>query len=96
MLFSVSNLVISDAFPPEIQSLAGGVFNQVAQFGNCVGLAVTAVIAASVTEQSTGTTASEAQMDGYRAAFWAVFASTGTVLVVTFIGFRKLGVIGVS
>lgn len=94
VLFSVCNLVISDAFPPEIQSLAGGVFNEVAQFGNSVGLAVTAAIAASVTEHSASTSEREALMDGFRAAFWTVFASTGMVMLVTFIGFRKIGIIG--
>lgn len=96
VLFSVSSLVISDAFPPEIQSLAGGVFNEVAQFGNSVGLAVTAVIAASVTEHSSQLAEKEALMEGFRAAFWTVFASTGMVLVVTFLGFRKIGIIGKS
>lgn len=94
VLFSVCNLVISDAFPPEVQSLAGGVFNQVAQFGNSVGLAVTAVIAASVTERSAATSEREALMDGFRAAFWTIFASTGMVMLVTFVGFRKIGIIG--
>lgn len=95
VLFSVCNLVISDAFPPEIQSLAGGVFNEVAQFGNSVGLAVTAAIAASVTEHSPpGASEREALMDGFRAAFWTVFASTGMVMLVTFVGFRKIGIIG--
>lgn len=94
VLFSVSNLVISDAFPPEIQSLAGGVFSEVAQFGNSVGLAVTAAISASVTEHTTKVVEKEALMDGFRAAFWMVFASTGMVLVVTFLGFRKIGIIG--
>ncbi|CAN8098562.1 unnamed protein product [Discula destructiva] len=94
VLFSVSNLVISDAFSPETQSLSGSVFNVVAQFGNSVGLAVTAAIAASVTKHSTDPSPTLAQMDGYRAAFWTVFASTGTVLVVTLLGFRKVGVLG--
>ncbi|KAK7729654.1 hypothetical protein SLS53_009225 [Cytospora paraplurivora] len=94
VLFSVSSLVISDAFPPEIQSLAGGVFSEVAQLGNSVGLAVTAAIAASVTEHSTKTVEKEMLMDGFRAAFWTVFASTGMVLVVTLVGFRKIGIIG--
>lgn len=93
VLFSVSNLVISDAFPPETQSLAGSVFNVVAQFGNSVGLAVTAAIAASVTAHSTKSSSTAAQMEGYRAAFWTVFASTGTVLIVTLVGFRKVGVL---
>lgn len=91
----MSNLVISDAFPAEVQSLAGGVFNVVAQFGNSVGLAVTAAIAASVTEHSApGTDSRTAQMEGYRAAFWTVFASTGAVIVVTLVGFRKIGILG--
>lgn len=94
VLFSVSALVISDAFPPEVQSLAGGVFNEVAQFGNSVGLAVFAAIAASVTEHSTDTGEKEALLDGFRAAFWSIFASTCMVLVVTAIGFRKIGIIG--
>ncbi|KAK6841449.1 hypothetical protein PG987_002309 [Apiospora arundinis] len=84
---------ISDAFPAEIQSLAGGVFNEVAQFGNAVGLAVTAAIAASVTEHShaEGKTAT---MDGYRAAFWTIFASTATVLIISIVGMRSVGTIG--
>lgn len=93
VLFSVSNLLISDAFPAEVQSLAGGVFNEVAQFGNAVGLAVTAAIAASVTEHShaEGKTAT---MDGYRAAFWTIFASTATVLIISIVGMRRVGTIG--
>lgn len=94
VLFSVSSMVISDAFPQEIQSLAGGVFNEVAQFGNSVGLAVTATIAASVTEHSARRVEKEALMDGFRAAFWTVLSSTAIVLVVTFLGFRKIGIIG--
>ncbi|KAI1493371.1 major facilitator superfamily domain-containing protein [Biscogniauxia mediterranea] len=94
VLFSISNLLISDAFPSEDQSLAGGVFNEVAQFGNSVGLAVTAAIAASVAEHSTGLGEKEALMRGFRAAFWTIFASTGMVLTVSFFGFRHAGIIG--
>ncbi|KAI1504841.1 major facilitator superfamily domain-containing protein [Biscogniauxia marginata] len=94
VLFSISNLIISDAFPSEDQSLAGGVFNEVAQFGNSVGLAVTAAIAASVTEHSTGLEGKDALMKGFRAAFWVIFASTAMVLIVSFLGFRQAGIIG--
>ena len=94
VLFTVSNLVISDAFPPEIQSLAGGVFNEVAQFGNSVGLAVTAAIAASVTDHTTVHDQKVALMEGYRAAFWTIFASCAFVVVVTFFGLRKGGTVG--
>ncbi|KAH6655905.1 efflux pump protein [Truncatella angustata] len=94
VLFSVCNLVISDAFPMELQSLAGSVFNAVAQFGNSVGLAMTATIAASVTEHSSSTDAKVALMDGFRAAFWTIFASTAIVLIVSSIGLRRAGIAG--
>ncbi|KAK8042432.1 hypothetical protein PG994_012915 [Apiospora phragmitis] len=94
VLFTASNLVISEAFPPELQSLAGGVFNEVAQFGNSVGLAVTAAIAASVTEHSHSADSKVALMEGYRAAFWTIFAATGLVVFVSYFGFRKGGTVG--
>ncbi|KAK7422661.1 hypothetical protein QQX98_001449 [Neonectria punicea] len=94
VLFTVSNLVISDAYPLEMQSLAGGVFNEVAQFGNSVGLAVTAAIAASVTEQSGVKEHELALMRGYRAAFWSIFSSCAIVTVVLWFGLRKGGIVG--
>lgn len=94
VLFTASNLVISNAFPADVQSLAGGVFNEVAQFGNSVGLAVTAAIAASVTEHTKQKDATVALMEGYRAAFWTIFAATALVVVISFVGFRKGGLVG--
>ena len=88
MLFAVSNLVISNAYPAEVQSLAGGVFNEVTQFGNAVGLAVTAAIAASVTEHSRSDH-TDALMQGYRAAFWTVSATTAGVVIVTSLGLGR-------
>lgn len=93
VLFTVSNLVISNAFPEDVQSLAGGVFNEVAQFGNSVGLAVTAAIAASVTEHSSAE-GPEGLLEGYRAAFWTIFAATALVVVIVFFGLRKAGLVG--
>lgn len=90
----MSNLVISQEFPQELQSLAGGVFNEVSQFGNSVGLAITAAIAASVTEHSGLENHKEALMKGYRAAFWTIFASCTTVLVVVWVGLKKGGIVG--
>lgn len=110
VLFTVSNLVISDAFPPEMQSLAGGVFNEVCQFGNSVGLAVTAAIAASITDREAGGLEragghvgnedaltegnAAALMKGYRAAFWTIFTGTAVVVVVSAFGLRKAGFVG--
>jgi len=90
----VSNIVISDAFPADVQSLAGGVFSEVSQFGNSVGLAVTAAIAASVTEHSSAQDHRDALMDGFRAAFWTLSASTAFVVTVCFLGLRKGGFVG--
>lgn len=94
VLFTVSNLVISDAFPPEVQSLAGGVFNEVSQFGNSVGLAVTAAIAASITDRSASESTEDALMKGYRAAFWTIFAGTAVVVIVSAYGLRHGGFVG--
>jgi hypothetical protein len=91
VLFTVSNLVISNAYPQDVQSLAGGVVNEVAQFGNSVGLAVTAAIAASVTEHSKS---GDALLEGYRAAFWTIFVAATAVMVLTFFGLRKSGLVG--
>lgn len=71
-------------------------FNQVAQFGNSFGLAITAVIAATVTEHSGAPDQKGQLMAGYRAAFWTVFASTGVVVIISLIGFRGAGTIGLK
>ena len=94
VLFTISNLIISDAYPPEVQSLAGGVFNEVSQFGNSVGLAVTAAIAASVTEHSDIADHKTAMMTGYRAAFWTIFAATSLVIILAFFGLKKGELVG--
>ena len=101
VLFTASNLVISNAYPANVQSLAGGVFNEVSQFGNAVGLAVTAAIASSVTAHSSaasgdggGDDAIEALMQGYRAAFWTICAATVLVLPVSFFGLAGSGLVG--
>ncbi|TDZ38365.1 putative MFS-type transporter [Colletotrichum spinosum] len=93
-LFTMSNLIISDAFPADLQSLAGGVFAEVGQIGNAVGLAVTAAIASSVTEHSGAADERTARMAGYRAGFWAIFAATVAVVFITFLGLRKGGTVG--
>ncbi|KAH8671676.1 major facilitator superfamily transporter [Xylariales sp. PMI_506] len=97
VMFTASNLVISDAFPPHLQSLAGGVFNEITQFGNSVGLAATAAIAASITEHAEkGSSASSVDtlMLGYRAAFWTIAAGAGMVVVTSWFGLRKGGTVG--
>lgn len=81
--------MLSKAFPAEIQSLAGAVFNEISQFGNSVGLSVTAAIAASITARSGDSYQREAIMQGYRAAFWTIFSSATVVVFVVFYGLGK-------
>ncbi|KAJ9606539.1 hypothetical protein H2200_008547 [Cladophialophora chaetospira] len=98
VLFTVSNLVITAAFPEKTQALAGGVFNTVAQIGKSVGLALSAVIASSITMQSgyPDKHGPRALMEGYRAAFWFILSITATTLVVSLWGLRNIGKIGLK
>ncbi|CAN9444617.1 unnamed protein product [Alternaria alternata] len=97
-LFTVSNLVITSVFPARTQGLAGGVFNTVAQIGKSVGLATSAVIASSVTEHSVYVEKESpaALMEGFRAAFWYLFAlSCATGLLLGW-GLRGIGRVGMK
>lgn len=85
---------MSDASLANMQSLVRGVLNEVAQSGNSVSLAVTAAIAASITDYADGQEHRQALMQGYRSAFWTVFASTALVVVIIFFGLRRGGIIG--
>src|ERR1700761_2145023 len=92
-LYTVANLLITSVFPAKTQGLAGGVFNTVAQIGKSVGLALVAVIAASVTKQSDykDKSSPEALLAGYNATFWFCFAEILVTLVVGVWGLRTAG-----
>lgn len=98
VMFTVSNLVITSVFPARTQGLAGGVFNTIAQIGKSVGLATSAVIAASVTEHSRhGEKESpEALMEGFRAAFWYLFALSCATGLLFVWGLRGIGRVGMK
>ncbi|KAL3468992.1 major facilitator superfamily domain-containing protein [Aspergillus californicus] len=89
VLFTVSNLIISRAYPGQQQALAGAVFNSVSQVGNSVGLAVGAAIAASVTDHS-----QDDLLRGYEAAYWLMFTAMLVVCVASFFGLRTGGYVG--
>ncbi|KAL4761119.1 major facilitator superfamily domain-containing protein [Aspergillus foveolatus] len=89
VLFTVSNLIISRAYPGHNQALAGAVFNSVSQVGNSVGLAVSAAIAASVTEHSQQDT-----LKGFQAAYWLMFTAMIVVCFVSYFGLRGGGYVG--
>ncbi|KAK8076968.1 major facilitator superfamily domain-containing protein [Apiospora saccharicola] len=90
VLFTVSSLIISKAYPGKSQSLAGAVFNAISQVGNSVGLAVTAAISSSVTQHRSADEADEEKLlAGYHAAFWTMFASMVVVVFVSFFGLKQ-------
>lgn len=100
-LFTTANLLISSVFPARTQALAGGVFNTVSQIGKSVGVALTAIVAASVTANLKAGEGDEESLstppellEGYKAAFWFCFALSGTTLLVTLWGLRGIGRVG--
>lgn len=103
LLFNISNLVITTNFPSKSQGLAGGVFNTVAQLGNSLGLAVTAMIAAAVTAaadggnkiiESGGVRYNYSLLQGYRSGFWTCFAAAVVATLISSVGLRKAGKVG--
>ena len=95
-LFTVANLLITSIFPAKTQALAGGVFNTISQIGKSVGLALVAVIAASVTKDSEfkDKSSPEALLQGYRVTFWFDFALIVCTVGVSAWGLRKIGKVG--
>ena len=95
-LFVVANLMITSVFPAKTQALAGGVFNTISQIGKSVGLALVAVIAASVTRNSGYEKKGSplALLEGYNATFWFCFGSILTTLVISTWGLRRVGKVG--
>lgn len=98
VLFNVSNLVITSSFKDNEQALAGGVFSTVSQLGNSIGLAVTAMVASTVTmDAARGKPADPlAILEGYRAAFWLCFAMAAVSCGIGSLGLRKSGKVGLK
>lgn len=76
-----------------MKALSGAVFNTCAQLGGAVGMSVTQLIASSVTKGSSypDKSSPEALMQGYRAAFWTMFAWMVFLCIVCLVGMRKVG-----
>lgn len=98
ILFTSSSLVITNAFPDKTQALAGAVFNTVGQIGKSVGIAVSAVIASSIstTVEGDGKLHELVLLQGYRAAWWFCFASCTAVVLISIGGLRNIGRLGVK
>lgn len=104
VLYTISNLAITSLFPVRTQALAGGVFNTLAQIGNSVGLAVTSIVAASVTGAKSAAAAEGASTqggilalwEGYKASFWTCFAACVVSGMICAGGMRGLGKVGLK
>jgi len=101
VLYTISNLAITSLFPSRTQALAGGVFNTVAQIGNSVGLAITSIIAASVTAAERSSEGSSVDVtgslwEGYRASFWTCFGACVASSLICAGGMRGLGKVGLK
>jgi Na+-transporting methylmalonyl-CoA/oxaloacetate decarboxylase gamma subunit len=104
VLYTISNLAITSLFPVRTQALAGGVFNTLAQIGNSVGLAVTSIVAASVTGAKSAAAAEGtstqggilALWEGYKASFWTCFAACVVSGMICAGGMRGLGKVGLK
>ncbi|KAJ5685825.1 hypothetical protein N7536_008444 [Penicillium majusculum] len=97
-IFTIANLIITDAFTPKTQGLAGAVFNTIAQFGTSIGLAIFAIISTGVTQGSSYSNkdSTEALMVGYRAVFWTCFGLMLAACAVGAFGLRKVGKVGLK
>lgn len=96
VLYTISNLAITSLFPVRTQALAGGVFNTLAQIGNSVGLAITSIVAASVTATERANGAQQSLWSGYQANFWTCFAACLASSLICAGGMRGLGKVGLK
>ena len=105
VLFTVGLIIVSDQFPEKTQALAGAVFNTVAQFGVSLGVGACQVVSLAVMgkagsqatqKQELSGAEHEAVLNGYRAAFWTMFAGMAFCGVLAVFGLRKAGKVGVK
>lgn len=96
VLYTISQLIITAEFDESTQALAGGVFNTVAQIGKSVGIALSAVVASSVTDKISEARTEDGLLEGYRAAWWFTFATTSACIFVTIFGLRNIGKVGLK
>jgi MFS family permease len=100
VLFTVGLIIVSDNFSKETQALAGAVFSTASQFGTSLGVGVCQVVALGVMGDviSEGTTSGNASdmLRGYRASFWAMFASMVLCILISIVGLRRTGKVGLK
>lgn len=93
VIFTIANLVITDAFPKETQALAGAMSNTAQQLGGAFGLALAGIVSAIGSEgRPEGTT--DTLWHGYRAVFFMCFGAMAVSCILGSIALRKTGVVG--
>lgn len=96
-LFTVGLIIITDIFPEDTKALAGAVFNTAAQFGTALGFAILQVISSVVTENNeSNEDKTTSLLTGYRASFWTMFAFMILCTVISGLGLRHTGRIGLK
>lgn len=109
-LYTISALYITASFPSSTQGLAGGVFNTCSQIGKSIGLALSAVVANRITAAGGrgGVLAinrgeggglgehEESLLRGYRAAFWLFLGLNAVCVLLSLVGLRKIGKVGLK
>lgn len=96
LIYTIANLVVTEAFPMSTQALAGSVFNMLAQIGKSVGIATTAVVARQVTALVEEPYSKEALLQGYKAGWWYNCGLGLTSVAVSFWGLKTVGTLGVK
>ncbi|VUC25590.1 unnamed protein product [Clonostachys rosea] len=95
VIYTVANLIVTDAFPEKTQALAGSVFNMIAQIGKSVGITTTAIIAARISAQASGGP-KEALLLGYKAGWWYNSAMGLATVPLTLWGLKRVGKLGIK
>ncbi|ORY10317.1 major facilitator superfamily domain-containing protein [Clohesyomyces aquaticus] len=108
VLFTVGLIIVSSNFPEKTQALAGAVFNTVANFGMSLGIGLCQVVALGVMSKNGhgggddgqgdafSNVAEGALLDGFRAAFWAMFTCMIVCGFLAVVGLRNAGKVGLK
>ncbi|KFZ15952.1 hypothetical protein V502_05311 [Pseudogymnoascus sp. VKM F-4520 (FW-2644)] len=95
VVFTIANLVTTDAFPKETQALAGAMSNTAQQLGGAFGLALAGVVAARGSQG--GPKGSQVALWlGYRAVFYMCFGAMVVACLLGAVALRGAGVVGTS
>lgn len=105
VLFTVGLVIVSEVFDEETQSVAGAVFNTVAQFGQSLGVNVNEMVSMAVAgdvamegrsfgKYGVGSEPWKRLLRGYRASFYTMFGAMLACALIAAFGLRKVGKVG--